>query len=100
MLTNLFLKHHKFVGRYISSCLFLHRPSSSDKTVSYKTAKNEIDLCFVNMILLLIFQNLTNDGIINCQTGAGGKRPSKIDIPCVVSIGKTFIKYHIPYYLG
>ena len=36
-------------------------------------------------------QDLSSDGIINCQgdaNGGNGKRPSNIDIPCVVSIGK------------
>ena len=33
------------------------------------------------------------DNIINCQGSNNGKRPSKIDIPFVVSIGECSVMY-------
>lgn len=54
---------------------------------------------FLN-VLNFLQEHPQSDDIINCQPGGQnqvGKRPSKIDIPCVVSIGITWCNYICTY---
>ncbi len=57
--------------------------------------KGFLSFSFIFSLFQVAGLNGDKDEIINCQPGsaAGGKRPSKIDIPFVVSIGEMTILF-------